>query len=112
MKNIYLLDQEIQLIPNGEYLVAPLALFEIDFFGFVKSRSIELFPNDDIASNIWTLYNTLSYTNNHISSREVFKTNNAALGGLIKRIKQYDEIILEYIKLTIAKSEILLKQLN
>ncbi|MFH1377646.1 MAG: hypothetical protein ABIH86_02730 [Planctomycetota bacterium] len=101
------LEKELVFISDGKYIVNSLACFDISFFGFVKTRSVDVFPNDDNARKIWDFYTMVCNTNDQINSREVFRTTNAALSNLKDRIKQYDEIILEYIKIVLMKSEII-----
>ena len=94
VENIKTIDQELELLTNGKYLIQPLQLLKISFWDLLKVNLPNTYLKDSKLLVQIRDASTLSiHINEAIRCRQLFKTTGLALDGFDATVKKHDSLI-------------------
>lgn len=103
--NQTLLQKEIEVIDENRSVVAPLSILQTGFWDLVKINLPQKLRKGNILVRIRRLAQLTDQINEKIQSRENYRINNQAMSNYHRRMKLYDETLLESIGILLKSLE-------
>ena len=95
LENREFLNHEVSALAQGQELIPPLKLLNSSFWEIVKlERPEKLVSNTLLFGQLQELSQLISYLNDCVQARQIYKLNNAAMSNYFSLLKRHDEILL------------------
>lgn len=95
LENRDFLNHELNALPQRQELIPPLKLLNSGFWEIVKlERPEKLVANASLFGQMQELSQLISYLNDCVQARQIYKLSNAAMSNYFSLLKRHDEILL------------------